>query len=193
MRGINSKGKRDNQSGQYDGEDAGEEDDVDLLNRTALHRFTINLRLQSLRDALKTPKSMNPPDKFGNTPIGLACIQKPENKEAKHDQKEILKLLLEKGADPNIENKRTRWTTLTWAARHGMSDMLSLLLRDQNDAFLHIPDKNGYYPIDYAGMCQHWKCVAILARQLIKNVERFIFMNHTKAGLAENELHDREE
>jgi len=65
-----------------------------------------------------------------------------------------------------------------------MLDVLTELVKLEHGAFIHIPDKNGYFPIDYAGMCGHWKCVALLARTLIANVERFIFTNSHQKPLA---------
>jgi len=82
-------------------------------------------------DNLKKEKqslNLNKLDKFGNTAIGLVCVEKPDNSDAKSNQLEILKLLLDNNACPNIENKRTRWTTVTWAARHGMLDVLTVLV-----------------------------------------------------------------
>jgi len=48
-------------------------------------------------DNLKKKNSLlnlNKLDKFGNTAIGLVCVEKPDNSEAKSNQLEILKLLL---------------------------------------------------------------------------------------------------
>jgi ankyrin repeat protein len=79
---------------------------------------------------------------------------------------------LKEGADPNIANNRTGWSALTWAARHGLDDNVKILL--QYNAFLHCPDKNGFFPIDYAGMFGHYKCVERIAAHLIQNVKHFV-------------------
>ena len=41
------------------------------------------------------------------------------------------------------------------------------------NAFVHIPDKNGWFCVDYAGMFEHWDCVFLIIQHLRKQVREY--------------------
>jgi ankyrin repeat protein len=73
------------------------------------------------------------------------------------DRDEVIKKLLKAGAESNTYNPNTLWTPLHWAARYGDSRGITLLL--ESKAKQYLPDKKGYYPIDYAGLFHHEEVV----------------------------------
>ena len=72
-------------------------------------------------------------------------------------------MLLEKhhgDANANVQNPETLFTPLHWACIHGAYDIVSLLL--SYGAKSYVPDKRGFFPIDYAGLFKHEKVVEAL-------------------------------
>ena len=125
----------------------------DLNDRTILHRAALEQNIEVLNDLIGGNKNfekiLNLKDIFGNTPILLCCCQNFEK--SKTSRIECLKFLKSKGADPNIKNRRTRWSCLHWCAYYGDFESVSfLLLSEQAKYDSCIPDYKGYYPLDLA-------------------------------------------
>ncbi len=82
-----------------------------LAPETGLHEVT----------ALLLAKGADPNvrDALGRTPLMSA---------ARSGDVVSLKHLLHAGADPHLVTYRTQWTALMWAARHGKSGVITLLL-----------------------------------------------------------------
>jgi len=97
-------------------------------------------------------------DIYSNTALALACIDHVESK--KEDKYNCILLLLKYGSTPNVRNSVTGFTPLHWAARYGELEIVKLLY--EYDAKLCIPDRNGYLPIDYAGMFKQENVVEFL-------------------------------
>lgn len=105
---------------------------------------------------------------YGNTPLMLSCIRRYEEKPRRDQQHEVVKMLLERaGAQTNTQNPQTLFTPLHWACIHGANDIVKTLLK--YDAKHYIPDKKGYFPIDYAGIFKHEKTVDILIKHHFVN------------------------
>ena len=108
-------------------------------------------------------------DKYGNTALLLCPIfDFPERRIARH---EIARTLLSLGADPNIQNENSLFTPLHWACVNGATDVVQELLL--SNAKYYIPDKYGFFPIDYAGLFKHTSCVEVLIDQLVKDVHNY--------------------
>jgi ankyrin repeat protein len=80
-----------------------------------------------------------------------------------------MKVLLSKGAMPNVQNPSTQFTPLHWACIHGATDLVRLLL--ENNAQQYIPDSDGKFPIDYAGYFKHTETVKLLIRHTLRKID----------------------
>ena len=145
----------------------------DHMSRTIFHRCCLdqNPRILSLlfskiNRTAKTPeeqkkakeaisKCLSSVDKYNNSPLALACIY--SNPQKKDDKEEIVRLLLDYDADPNIPNKFTKFTPLHWAARHGEKKIIKMLCANKAQEFL--PERKGCFPVDYAGLFRHKSAV----------------------------------
>jgi len=82
---------------------------------------------------------------------------------------EVVLILLTAGANVNVYNKNTFWTPLHWASRYGDLNVVKAILAKE-EAQEYIPDKNGYFPIDYAGFFGHYAVVKFLIQQTLKKI-----------------------
>ncbi|CDW83357.1 anoctamin-like protein [Stylonychia lemnae] len=139
----------------------------DRDGRIILHRAALEQRADVIRNTLdnlddeKRKEKANEKDNYGNTPIILANIYNNDTEENKKKQsrEEIVEKFV-KITDLNIQNKNSLFTALHWACIHGLESIVEKLLG--SGAFIHIPDKYGYFPIDYAGKFNHGGCVSLL-------------------------------
>ena len=91
------------------------------------------------------------------TPLDIATNNIQMNHEA---VQEILELLLEGGADPNINSGPIGMTPLTYAAYHGNADAVKLMLRKVED--INHKDANNLSALDWAHYMKHHDIVALL-------------------------------
>lgn len=75
---------------------------------------------------------------------------------------QVVRLLLNAKANPNVQNNLTSFTALHWACINGAIDIVKILLEHQ--AMPYVPDALGYFPIDYAGLFKHDETVSLLIR-----------------------------
>lgn len=107
---------------------------------------------------------LNNADRYGNTPLELACIYNEAAKQS--DKRSVVRLLLQYGASPITCNLRTQWTPMHWAARYGDVETLRAFISNQDSTkrgLPHTTDKRGLFPIDYAGLFGHDEAVRLLA------------------------------
>ena len=124
-------------------------DQVDEEKRNILHRACLQIKLsiiQELEHQL-TPQYVQRIDKFGNTPLILAC--KLPLKGYNYERSEILKILIKAGADIQSTEPINGWTALHWCCFNG--DILSAKTLIKSGANFFLPCKKGYFPIDLAG------------------------------------------
>ncbi len=79
---------------------------------------------------------------------------------AKMNHLEMLRLLLEAGADPDEEDETTGTTALMNAAKHGHAEVVSLLLGHQADPLIR--DHQGMTALDYAEEMRDQAVIALL-------------------------------
>ena len=101
----------------------------------------------------KQPGLLNAPNNDGQTPLHVA---------AKNGHKEIVGLLLEKGAEVNARD-RFQGTPLHWAVFYGHKEVAELLL--VKGAAVNTKERKGWTPLHYAA----WKGYKDLAELLIAN------------------------
>ena len=108
-----------------------------------------------LKRKLREPQ-IDVPDKYGNTALFLVCLRLD-----KSDEKQA-KFLMDEGASVEIVKKSDKMTVLHWAAHHGNSKLVALILNhharmNPNGAAIKcrlplIVDKDLRTPVDVAGM-----------------------------------------
>jgi ankyrin repeat protein len=57
-------------------------------------------------------------------------------------------------------NIHTRFSALHWACVHGAEKIVNMLL--ENGAHYFLPDVDGYFPIDYAGIFQNERVIKLI-------------------------------
>ncbi len=129
---------------------------TDLEGRNILHRTCFNLKkdvISSLLSQMKDFSFVNTEDKYGNTPLILACKKFIPMKKIKalKVRKQIIESLCQKGAKIEIQQKRNKWTAFHWLCFNGDFESLKYLYFHKNALFF-VPDKQGYFPIDIAGI-----------------------------------------
>ena len=145
-------------------------DNVDEEKRNILHRACLQIKLsiiQELEHQL-TPQYVQRIDKFGNTPLILAC--KLPLKGYNYERSEILKILIKAGADIQSTEPINGWTALHWCCFNG--DILSTKTLIKSGANFILPCKKGYFPIDLAGTKSNNEIVKYLIYILIKFLEK---------------------
>lgn len=153
-------------------------DEFDEEGRTVLHKACINIKLKGVMDIFDNLKCsdfkkleyVNKVDFFGNYPILLTC--KLTNIDCENDRWEIIKLLLENGADMNVFQKNNRWNIFHWLA-YNVSEKSIVNLIDISGDLLLCPDIEGFYPIDLLGFKEDLKLVEILIQNLINRFKNY--------------------
>ena len=94
-------------------------DQVDEEKRNILHRACLQIKLSIIQDLEQqlTPQYVQKLDKFGNTPLILAC--KLPLKGHNFERSEILKILIKAGADIQCTEPINGWTALHWCCFNG--------------------------------------------------------------------------
>ena len=154
------------------------------MGRTSLHICCLDqnprilkLSIQNIKEHCKTKyeqtklmkEILNMEDKYENTPLQLACIYSSELKT--EDKRQTISMLLQNGADPNIFNKSTGFSSLHWCSRYGETENVRMLLK--HGAKDYIPDRRGHIPIDYAGKFRHDQCVQRMLESGLENLRGF--------------------
>ncbi|HBL98999.1 TPA: hypothetical protein DDZ86_05150 [Candidatus Dependentiae bacterium] len=91
------------------------------LSASTLHKLVKKNEIEKVKDFLKNNREkeiINAQNSYGKTPLYQACSK---------NYKDIVKLLLENGANPNIPNK-DKETPLYWACAKGYLEIVKLLL-----------------------------------------------------------------
>ena len=135
-----------------------EEDDE---NRTILHRACLQIKLGIIKDleSKMTNKYVNKLDRYGNSPLILACkLPTNESKE----REEILEILMKHGANVHCIEPINGWTALHWCSFNGDLGSVKLLIKYGANFFL--PSKYGFFTIDLAGKRLFYDLVSYLIK-----------------------------
>ena len=158
--------------------DAINPEQVDEEKRNILHRACLQIKLsiiQDLEDKL-TPQYVQRLDKFGNTPLILAC--KLPLKGHNYERSEILKILIKAGANIQTTEPINGWTALHWCCFNG--DIISTKTLINNGANFFLPSKRGYFPIDLAAIRSHSDLVKYLISvtiQFLDKIQNYELLN----------------
>ena len=90
-------------------------------------------------------------DGVGRTALQLAAM---------YNETDVIRELLQRGADVNKRDRNHGQTALHWSAMNNSTDAIQLLL--ENGASTTIKDKKGRTPIDVARENNHQKAVLLL-------------------------------
>ncbi|XP_015672649.1 transient receptor potential cation channel subfamily A member 1 [Protobothrops mucrosquamatus] len=111
---------------------------LDRMNATPLHHAAGNGQLELMQMIMdgSSPQALNVTDVSGNTPLHWAT---------KKQQTESIKLLLSKGADPNILNVNLI-APLHWALHYLLDDLVKIFL-ECNNTNINLEGEGGNTPI----------------------------------------------
>eukprot|EP00347_Sterkiella_histriomuscorum_P016772 403351910 len=168
---------------------------VDRDGRTILHRAALEQRYEVIRQTIENLKSqnidsrdlkqkVNRQDKYGNTPLQLSCVY--DHQDRVNQQSEVVQYLIGSQADVDTQNPHSRFTPLHWACIYGRTRVVSNLL--EYDAKQYIPDKYGFFPIDYAGKFKHVECVKLLVDNLLRKIQENKFISKDELNKYADEL-----
>ena len=143
---------------------------VDDEKRNILHRACLQIKLPIIKDLAPklTSQYVKKLDKFGNSPLILAC--KLPLKSQSSERNKIISLLIKSGADVQCIEPINGWNSLHWCCFNG--DLLSTKTLIKYGANFCLPSKRGYFPIDLAGEKSNGELVKYLINILIKYLER---------------------
>ena len=105
-------------------------EDTDLENR--LMQASINGETSKVKEILEYNVKVDVRDSMGATPLMMAALQ---------NHYDIVKLLLNKGANPNIATNKDGWTALIWAGRNRHYQIMKLLI--ERGANVNATSENG--------------------------------------------------
>ena len=117
--------------------------DRDEKNRTPLHIASQRADPEIVKLLLENNAEVNLRDVKGRTPLFLA-VRRGRNLD---NQMQVVRSLVENGADPNIPNKETGENSLHEAVSVGRSDKLVAYLIDEASADINRMDKDGNTPL----------------------------------------------
>ena len=100
--------------------------------------------------------SVNVSDNYGQTPLHFAAY---------HNETEIIKILLENGANPNLKNKNGK-TPIHLLAMYGPAKSMKVLL-NYGQADVEIADNDNQTPLDSAKKYEHTGCLILLKEYCI--------------------------
>ena len=143
-----------------------EEDDE---KRTILHRACLQIKLRIIKDleSKLTNIYVNKLDKYGNSPLILAC--KLSTNESK-DREEILEILIKFGANVHCIEPINGWTALHWCCFNGDLPSVKLLIKYGANFFL--PSRYGFFTIDLAGKRLFYNLVSYLIKIATKYLQK---------------------
>ncbi|CAF0806053.1 unnamed protein product [Adineta steineri] len=139
------------------------------LNQTILHYVVINGNLEDIRIVLDIHVDTNLNDQFGRTAIHYIALYDTKHK----NDIEIIKLLIEYGAIPNLEDNMCQ-TCLHHAIIKEKYDLVEYLISLSN-INMYIRDKYGYTPICY--LCENILKLSDISfdnNQCENNIERIL-------------------
>ena len=93
--------------------------------------------------------------------IGAEFIK--DSEKVRDDRYAVVKLLIEKGADVNIQANLVKMTPLHWACYNNDFDVVKLLL---DKGAVQTRASNGNYPVDIAGVCGYKDVVNVICKNL---------------------------
>ena len=142
----------------------------DEEKRTILHRACLQLKLSIIKDLIPklTPKYVNQLDKYGNSPLILAC--KYTTIKEINEREQILEILLNNGADVHCIEPINGWTALHWCCFNGDLNCVKLLINFGSNFFL--PTKFGFFTIDLAGRKLFYDLVSFLLKTAINFLQK---------------------
>ena len=170
----------------------------DEEGRNILHKACLNLKFDIVNDLItqinkyfiEKTKKLNKKDKFGNTPLLLACKQPTkvidtsidqinneittnnsnkifENSNYNNENRyKILNILVDNGALFNIVQPCNLWSTFHWLSFNKDSVSIKSFLTNYNFLVL-CPNKQGYFPIDFSGLKDDVKSVEIYVQNIL--------------------------
>lgn len=147
--------------------------------RTILHRACLQIKLGIIKDlAPKLTKAyVNQLDKYGNTPLILACkyssineFKEKEIKEEREEREQILEILIKHGANVHCIEPINGWTALHWCCFNGDLSSAKLLMNYGANFFL--PSKYGFFTIDLAGKRLFYELVSYLIKRTANYLQK---------------------
>lgn len=154
----------------------------DEEGRNIIHRACFNLKLAIVTDIIERMKSnllfnsneyLNEPDNFGNTPLLLVCKQ--YNMKLNEDRLNILKILVNNGAVFKVVQPSVLWTPMHWLSFNKAENCIIEYIKETGDLH-YCPDKDGFFPIDLAGIRGDSKIVELFVQHTINKFD-YIFSN----------------
>lgn len=126
--------------------------------RAAAHGFTAGVEIMLERlSPLESDQIVNEPDGFGCTPLHCAA------EFAYHNRKEMVTLLLERGAIASLNTQdNDGLTPLHYLARNGDTEVMEMLLGKGGLVSLNTQDKCGLTPLHYATCGGHIAVIELL-------------------------------
>ena len=142
----------------------------DEEKRTILHRACLQLKLSIIKDLIPklTTKYVNQLDKYGNSPLILACKYNTEKET--NEREKILEILLKNGADVHCIEPINGWTALHWCCFNGDLNCVKILINFGSNFFL--PSKYGFFTIDLAGRKLFYELVSFLLKTAINFLQK---------------------
>ena len=142
----------------------------DEEKRTILHRACLQLKLSIIKDLVPklTTKYVNQLDKYGNSPLILACKYNTEKET--NEREKILEILLKNGADVHCIEPINGWTALHWCCFNGDLNCVKILINFGSNFFL--PSKYGFFTIDLAGRKLFYELVSFLLKTAINFLQK---------------------
>lgn len=164
--------------------------DTDKEGRNIIHRAFLQNNLELIENFLNVgkitdKKLLDIEDKYGNTPIILAC-KLPMKESENFTRKKLIQTLIRYDVNLNQTEKINLWNASHWLCQN--QDYESLIVFMRNGGAYFTPDLEGNFPIDIAGKLNNEKIVTKLIFVLLSQLKKIGYKEDFIENIIDDEI-----
>jgi len=164
--------------------------ETDKEGRNIIHRAFLQNNLELIENFMAAKKLdynklFNLEDKYGNTPLILAC-KLPHSENDNYKRKKLIEILIRYDLNLNLTGNINLWTACHWLCHYG--DYESLMILMKNGAAYFFPEIEGNFPIDLAGKLNNENIVSKIIYILLNQLKKIGYKEDYIEYIADGEI-----